>query len=444
MRTMPSSPQRTFDLWAQALAAPWLAVLRPQPAGRWMLAAPRLAWAVTTLTHLLLYAALVVAIVLWEDTSSGRSLRTTWQQRTARQAPWWCSDVDLIVLAVLGGGAALLVVLAWLNLPLVHRTGPVRRSLSQTARASAALLGPVFLATLGCFGIFATRYYTFSSPVVPPEMVLFTAIAVAAAWFAYLSGRVVESVPSSAATDLPPRCEGCGYDLTHVSAEGRCTECGRPVCDSLVPGRTRWGSDWAARRTAVAWVSTACEVLFRPTAFYGSLQVRRPLVDDRGFARVNYALLAVLAGAWVGCMFAGVRLMDWLQGRGWFFPPLLEILLVLGGAVLFGTIGCWLGQRIIAAIVFSVWLAFRSLADYGWAAKVVVYESAFVWAFATFWGLLITSIIFLDSWISRLFGGPRFTDDYEALAVVGGSIVLGGLWLIRYAKALWAIRWANY
>ncbi|MCA9296281.1 MAG: hypothetical protein KC983_07180, partial [Phycisphaerales bacterium] len=33
--------------------------------------------------------------------------------------------------------------------------------------------------------------------------------------------------------DLP--CGGCGYNLRHALANGKCSECGRPVMESLVP-----------------------------------------------------------------------------------------------------------------------------------------------------------------------------------------------------------------
>jgi len=118
--------------------------------------------------------------------------------------------------------------------------------------------------------------------------------------------------------------------------------------------------------------------------------------------------------------------------------------IVLTALVLLGLAGCWFGCRLIAAAAVSVWMARQALPDYRWAAKVVVYESVFLWVFCGFWGTLVSSFILFEEWISRLLGLPRFAGVGEVLTLFGGTGVLGLWWLIRYHVALRAIRWSNF
>jgi hypothetical protein len=76
---------------------------------------------------------------------------------------------------------------------------------------------------------------------------------------------------------------------------------------------------------------------------------------------------------------------------------------MLVGAVysLAAAVGCWCGHRTIAAGVFTWWAVRKALPDGRWAAKVIAYESAFLWAFCTYWGVLITTFLLFGNWISN-------------------------------------------
>ena len=124
-----------------------------------------------------------------------------------------------------------------------------------------------------------------------------------------------------------------------------------------------------------------------------------------------------------------------------FFPG---VLVYACGVVVWGTLGCWLGHRVIAASVVTWWLLRDGLPDGRWAAKIVAYEAAFLWVFCACWGLLGTSLAVLDSWVSRLMGFSRWSGRGEVLALFLGTLGLGVLWLIRYGIAYRAVRWSNF
>lgn len=90
-------------------------------------------------------------------------------------------------------------------------------------------------------------------------------------------------------------CEGCGYTLNGLPAEGNCPECGKSIAQSL--GHQRTATAWEGRegRTPrlVRFSSTAAEVIFRPTHFYRTFATRGGLSGALGFARVNWVLASL-------------------------------------------------------------------------------------------------------------------------------------------------------
>jgi hypothetical protein len=91
------------------------------------------------------------------------------------------------------------------------------------------------------------------------------------------------------------------------------------------------------------------------------------------------------------------------------------------------------------------------LPDYAWAAKVVAYESAFLWVVCCLWGILVGSFILAEDWITQLIRhliDPSFRlplrTPVEVVVLLFGTAALGVLWLWRYRTALRAIRWSNF
>ena len=112
------------------------------------------------------------------------------------------------------------------------------------------------------------------------------------------------------------------------------------------------------------------------------------------------------------------------------------------------TLTSWAGHRIMAAVAATWWFVRKSLPDGRWAAKIVAYESVFVWPFLAYLGLLAASFALGEDWLSRLFGRrPVHLPVYmppEGLAVLVVIPAYGLLSLWRYRIALRSIRWSNF
>jgi hypothetical protein len=128
--------------------------------------------------------------------------------------------------------------------------------------------------------------------------------------------RIAPRVPEMA--DL--LCEGCGYVLNGLPHDGRCPECGKAIAESL--GRQRVGPAWDAAAAPASLVAvplpaaasaialpavksvgftggflrTTAMVLFHPTRFYRTLNVRGSVESARQFARLHWWLASLLLG----------------------------------------------------------------------------------------------------------------------------------------------------
>jgi hypothetical protein len=441
-------------------------------AAAWMTAAPRSAVLLVGGLSLLVYAAVLIFLMLWEGTvqrivasawltatnpttatwmAGTRGFASVWEEWNSTAFDGWFGPAELTIALVLLFGSLLVLVLGWLSLPLVHRAGSVRRAYGRAVRASVLILSPLAVATAVCGAVFIIlehrmyrRGLDFAAPSVEPGVGLFVCIGISLwllVWWLQraLAGAVVDEAPS-ARTAL---CEGCGYDLTHQPAEGRCPECGLAITASLVAESSRPGSPWAQRKTTASWLTTSYEVLVRPRVFYRRLRLRTPPVAEKGFAIRHYVGLACGGALWGGL----VAVMS---------PPrvladeFIDLGLVFCGLMLMGLFGCWLGHRTIAALVTSWWLARRALPDTRWAEKVVAYETAFLWAFCVFWGTLIGSYLAWGQWLSQLVAPGAWPVFFvwgapiEVWGVLGGTLALGVLWLWRYDVAYRSIRWSNF
>jgi hypothetical protein len=357
-------------------------------------------------------------------------------------------EVNAAVLTVIGEPLAdawpviVLVVLAfawmaWVQLPHVHRAGLLGHSYWRSVCACSGAMGFVIAEAIAV-GVFAA---TLHGAVREAEgfdaLLAMVAAALALRWFGLAAGGAPGiRVPQRP----PPVCERCGYDLTHRPADGRCPECGFDIAKSLTPQCPRAGGRGAHDRSASAWAAATGQIVFRPGRFYKRLALRGGAAREHAFARWTYRAIALGAMAWVTCLIVYSSVL--------FGAPRDFRVFVAGGVFSLGAaVGCWAGHRTIAVGVFMWWAVLRPLPDGRWAAKVIAYESAFLWVFCTFWGVLATSFMVFDQWISRgLAPGLRWVlgAPAEFWVVVLGTCGLGAGWLWRYRVAYRAIRWSNF
>ena len=533
-----SLPGQTRRAGLRTLLTPSL--FRPSVAAARLAAVSRPAFAAVFVLSLLCYAGVLIGLVLWSQTVTTvwlpppttspttatatdpaywaglitevreRTVADIWQEWHAHALYGWFGPAEITLALVVVLGPLLVLLLAWLNLPLIHGTGSVWGSFRRSVRAAMTILWPLavltfvsgYVAITAAHSDFRTGRSFALHPLNDPDFLLFLCRSISACCLIlWLRRAAVGVAPAGPEAPPAPRCEGCGYNLTHRPEDGRCPECGLPVEASLDESRSRPGSLWSRTRSVTSWPETACQVLFRPTRFYRTLKMRTPIIAEARFAGWNYVLLYCSALLWVStvsvfdvnirhdpvwlritllidlAMMGALATLRLALGRprGWALAALAslcwaaaqvacltlamswrlaggcrEVLLDLapaGVTVLVAVAACWLGHRVLAAVTFSVWLLQRELPDFRWAAKVIVYETAFLWVFGVFWGVLVTSFYFAGPWISSLLGRqawPVFGPPVEVYVVMLGTIGLAAVWFLRYRIAYRAIRWSNF
>lgn len=320
--------------------------------------------------------------------------------------------------------------------------------------AAAALVSPGILEALrgqrrnarlvlyGIWGVVLGAVYLLwpALLVMGNEELYLVSVEALFAMILFLIGRAMRSArpDSHLLLGLPPTCEGCGYDLTLQPADACCPECGRTIGRSLDPYQVRQGAAWENESSRANWGGTFLSAMRTPRSFYSGLRLRTGYREATSFASWNYALLGFGGGAWffVFSLWEG---------------PLMNIeeraLLAVGTGL--GTIlVCWLGQRLVGAAVATVWTLRRHVPDGRWTAKIIEYESVYLWVFCVYWAMLMIGFMIDDSWIRDIFGswirmGPLALPS-EAAVVLSGTGLLAIGWLWRYAIALRATRWNNF
>jgi len=461
-----SSPEHNGHAAAwRALTVPVLSFVRPAAAARNLVSLSRTAFVGLLVLCLLFYATILVLLMmedelLWMSPTTAARLRgmdsppghhalslgDVWQLWHAHSNPAWLSRAEITLILVLVLGPLALLFLGWLNLPLTHASGSIWRSYRRAVRASSSILWPVTVCTL----VGGAAFFAGHLPVVylafrdAPDLALFTTISISACLLAYHLRKTIAGIPPAPPPASPPRrCENCGYDLTHLPADGRCSECGTNLARSLDQSLCRPDIPWSERRSLATWCRTSLAIILHPTIFYRELRLRRPDGAEWAFAKLNYVFLGLIAllGLLACSLLSALRF-------AWPYLSLRDVTLIcvsVALAVPLGMCGCWLGHRLMAALVFSVWLVKAELPDFRWAARVIAYESAFLWVLCAFWGLLTANVSIGGFWISQLIKGAQMAGPaFEALLFLGGTLVLVALWWLRYQTAYRAIRWSNF
>jgi len=437
-------------LW-QVLAAPLLCIYSPGKVARTLAAAPRWKFAAVTALGVSFYAASIVLIVAWNETIPPRAGEVPGADAGIRTfaevwSDWhpggeWGPAERLFLTLVLGVLIAALFA-AWLFLPTVYGGGSPWAAYGRSFRVVIGGIGVLWAASVvvGMTIAWMNRRSLLAAgePSFDPEPMIVVGVFASAGGLIYWLTRAALGAPMpNVQPELPPRCEGCGYDLTHVPADGRCPECAASAADSLTPGR-RPGAAWQRHSEAREWIETTLTLLFKPGAFYRALRMRDPVARARRFSWYHYPAIGCCGAAWIFLMLLSFDSPGW--GLGMVFIPALFLFLVpLAG---------WAVHRVIGAFVNSGWIVGRTLPDARWAQTILAYETAYLWVFCLVSGSLLSSYFLFNNWVSDIhqyLGLPWFIGiPPESMAVLAGNGVACCLWLLRYRNAAQAARWSNF
>lgn len=438
--------------WPTVLTAPWIGIVRPRWAGRILASSSR--WSFWACYGIGALALVTIAIVLniWDASITAQiiadergaavviadsAFTETWHRW---HAVGWFGPAEKIGVWITASLAVVMAIGAWLYLPIVHRGGSARASYARSFRAMTAGLGLFNVLVLLVYaGVQLMLWSAWRGGGGPPIWNMFGVAAIFAATGLFLfwlsraadgaGGESLEPVP-------PPRCEGCGYDLTHVPDSRVCSECGLDVASSLTPEVRRPGAPWQNHRDGRTWMTTSAAVLASPTRFYGGLRLR--FFDDmsRRFAAWHYATIGAGAGIWIfiSMLIEGV-------------PPAPLCGVPIVATFLFPLVA-WGIHRLIGALAASWCIAGGLLPDAQWMRKLIDYEAAFLWTLCLYNGVLITSFITWGGWMTDLVGGlmlaGRIWMPPEPAALLFGSGALCAAWLWRFRRAMAAVRWSNF
>lgn len=429
----PSVKPRPFEAFGKAIL---LWPFAPAAAGRSLRDHFRPSFALFILLELVITGLILYDFMLLNDPYSENQIRE--------------SVLNISLLTALC--AAIAAVAAWIAWPRVHRYDSAGRSFALALTLTAAAIPWIVALVSIVLGLMAYDDYMLRrgesgalNDLISPlraEEVFSVTIPAVIALIALQFGRLAQGAASESLPAVP-RCEFCGYDLTHRPAEDRCPECGHAVTKSLDAARARGGAPWQARRGLDSLVHATADLWFEPRGFYRSLHVRSPANDANRFAAVQYTLLGVGAAIWF-LVIVWLRQMQeprfvLLHKREAIYIPLMLMTLF--------PLLCWLGHRLGGSIVFTCWVWSRSVDDFRIAAKVIAYESAFLWAYAVCWGGMIFAIVLFQNEISRFLGGmrPRLLGfPIQIWLVMGVTAALSLLWIIRYRIAMRSVRWSNF
>lgn len=372
-----------------------------------------------------------------------RTVAEVWTDWHADAIDGWVGVPAQITLFVIALGALAIAGLAWLNLPFVHRGGSPLASYARSLRIAAGGLWPLSILT-GVAGIVYVSYLHAHHRIgrtsyYEPEFLVLWGVAISAIllilWFAR---ALAATVPEPPATNPPPLCEGCGYDLRHQPESGRCPECGLAIAESLLESAGRPGH--AGTASGLRYRMGIAQLFFWPSRFYRRIQLRSPASGLPSFVLGTYVSLGLGAAVWAAFSMALICVNHGgPPDEMWF-----AVVTAIASVILIGLAGLWLTHRTVAALVFTYWLTRRELPDYRWATRVIQYETVYLWVPCTYLALLIMSVIKYELWISELLGLSPFFPAGEFGTILLGFVGLTVLWIWRYQIAYRAIRWSNF
>lgn len=445
--------------WFATLHAPVTFLLRPRASLRAVLTGPASALVVSFVLSEAVFVLVLIGVVIWIYSLSREGVRRGHMSLSASYSYFFGSpfyEAEFFFFLVVPGllFAAVLVGSILMAADL-HRTGPFRLAVFRTLRLASCLpwLLTVFVVAATCittplqFWGFATGSFIDSFDLPPEAIGLVLSIATSIIMMLFLSSRAVKIAAQTlpAPPERPPVCEGCGYDLSHTSERGVCTECGKALAASLELDVVRPGSRWETRGGVAGWIHTSIAALFSPSRFYRVVKLRSGLEPIVRFSRIHLAVMGVGAGAWIGT----VVFLDSHQDHKVDISEWAVVFFV--GTLLTLVIPCiaWVLHRGVFVVSTGLWLISGAIPDTRWAVKVRAFERVYLWAFCAFNGVFFSLVFYRPEWMKEMAAYYRMINlrffglPWEAAVLFSGNALLILAWFVRYQRILAAIRWSN-
>ncbi|MEK6642917.1 MAG: hypothetical protein AABZ08_03345 [Planctomycetota bacterium] len=446
--------------WFATLHAPMTFLLRPRAKLRPVLTGPASALVVSFILGEIVFVLVLIGVVIWIYSRSRDAVQSGHTALSASFSYFFGSPSyePVAFFAGLVPGLLLIVVLvgAILMAAELHRAGPFRFALFRTLRLASCLPWLLTLLALGVTGVTTPLQFWGLTPGsfigsfdLPPQAIgLVPSIAMSIAAMLFLSSRAVRIAANTlpAPPERPPICEGCGYDLSHMSERGVCTECGLSLAASLELDVVRPGSRWETRGKVGGWWHSSIAVLFSPSRFYRTVKLRTPSESIARFSRIHLGLMGVGAGVWIGTI---LWLLEFRQDHAVDISEWSILFFVFTLWTLAVPCIAWVLHRVVFVVSTAPWLYSGAIPDTRWAVKVRGYERVYLWAFCSFNGTLFSLLFYGPEWMKgvaafyrsinlRIFGLP-----WEAVFLFSGNALLIIAWFVRYQRILGAIRWSN-
>lgn len=350
------------------------------------------------------------------------------------------------------GVSGLAVFMAWLLLPIVHLGGNVGHSFTLGLRGIASGAGFLIISANVLWIAFHFWHALFAADNSIGPFGSF--IVVVGVWVALISllCRLSAALHSIRASIIPPaqpmRCEACGYDLTHRSPSGRCTECGLAIDESLTPDRRRNLVPVSIRAGIKSWICFSIMLLLHGQRTYSRMAIRKDPVSTARYRRAHLVAMAMVAALWIGTCITVSFINDGPDAHRSLPFQILTGVFALSNATLIISLAAWGLNRLVGAVVCSYWFIRGMFPVPGDAETVICLETPFLWLYCLYNGTLVTSFMLFDDWITQTFGW-RFWNvlldiPSEPAAILIGNAMLIVWWMVRMHRAFLAVRWANY
>ncbi|UCG16371.1 MAG: hypothetical protein JSV19_13855 [Phycisphaerales bacterium] len=295
----------------------------------------------------------------------------------------------------------------------------------------------IVILTAGSVIILVERSRVFWPGMYGPAMVVLT-LCSSGMWLLWALLGVVGAPRPSLPSDLPPMCEWCGYNLTHIPTDGRCSECGRPVIESLGEG-VRPGVAWQRREVIPplrAWWRCTIDGALRAAVLGRTVRVTGTGREHRVFL-VTHLVLVFLAAAF-GCA-CSIIATDGASGPEW------EILLALPSLVGCLAVGLAVGIAVLAAS--AVGIAFQIM-DKRNLMRASMQVAAYGAGFLVFWTVVaygtVVGLVMIENVLDDLAWALGYPIDSLAIVlwcvpnlfclVAYFSLVARGTAAARYAN----------